>query len=175
MVLPELVQLEAYNGNWTAYVDAVYKYYLLDLVNSGLTFQGLPVRCQFRPPTQGKHYGFWHVISTGNREEERTPDLSRCERIRWIAWVIRHADISPHVTWWENRRWGSIHVVLFFEEQNYIVVLAKRTGYFLLKTAYCAEPHRIKSLEKEREMWVLQKRLKPPLGTASDAPSTHGG
>ncbi|MNH30689.1 hypothetical protein D3C79_909980 [compost metagenome] len=35
------------------------------------------------PVIQGKEATFWHMISEGNDEAERLPDLRRCERIRW--------------------------------------------------------------------------------------------
>lgn len=31
----------------------------------------------------GKEATFWHMIQEGRIEEDRTPDIRRCERIRW--------------------------------------------------------------------------------------------
>ena len=126
---------------------------------SGITFRGLPVKSQYRPPTDGKGYGFWHVISDGPLEADRLPDLRRCERIRWISWIIRMTGSDDRIKWWENKRGTSTHVVLWLESHEFAVVLAKRRGYYLLKTAYnVTKPHRKKSFQKEYEKFWESKK-----------------
>lgn len=154
--LPALFRLSDYQGDWERYLEALYQIFLDEVVNAGLMFQGLPVRVQFRPMTHGKGFGFWHLISEGQgpNEEERTPDLRRCERLRWIAWLIRNVESKNSIRWWENRRGGNTHVVLWLPAHDFAVVLAKRQGYYLLRTAYVVSPHRKKAFEKEwREFW----------------------
>lgn len=74
--LPELITLGQYQGHWSTYVEALYQHYLKDIVNSGLVYQGLPIRCKFLPLCEdGRGFGFWHCISEGKHEETRTPDL----------------------------------------------------------------------------------------------------
>ncbi len=149
MPLPDLLP---FHGDWAAYEEALYRVFVDEVVRSGLTFRGVRVFCQFRPPTRGKHYGFWHLISEGETEEDRVPDLRRCERIRWVPWVIRSAEADAGVSWWENRRGSNTHVVLWVEEEDFVVVLAKRSDYYLLKTAYCVEKsHRRETLRRERD------------------------
>lgn len=144
--LPDLLH---FSGDWHQYVDRLYTVYLNEIVNSGLTFKGLPVKSQYRPPSQGKGFGFWHVISDGNSEEDRIPDFRRCERVGWIAWIIKNAERDSRIRWWENRRGRNIHVVIWIENEEFVVVLAKRKDYYLLKTAYCPEPHRSRTFRKE--------------------------
>jgi hypothetical protein len=160
ITLPELVTLNQHNGDWSIYVEVIYKYYLDEVADSKLTYQSLPIRCQFRPLYNNKGFGFWHCISEGNDEEKRIPDMRRCERIRWIAWVIRHAQSNSEnkITYWENKRGSNTHLVIFLEEENYVVILAKRTAYYLFKTAYCTAPQRKKQLIRERdEYWKSRK------------------
>jgi len=154
MSLPELIQ---FTGNWESYVECVYQAFLDDIVNSDPMFQGLPVRSQYRPPTQNKHFGFWHLISEGAKEEERIPDLRRCERIRWINYLITNAERVAQISWWENRRGSNTHVVIWHELENFVVILAKRNRYYLLKTAYCAERNRSRRFAEERDkFWESQ-------------------
>lgn len=47
--------------------------------------------------TNGKHFGFWRVISDGELEDDRLPDLRRCERITWIAYLI--ANVEEQINW----------------------------------------------------------------------------
>lgn len=157
MDLPELFP---FHGDWDTYLDQLYEIYLREIVHGGITFRGLPVKSQYRPPTEGKGYGFWHVISEGPREADRLPDLRRCERIRWIRWVIQLADVSDDlIKCWENKRGGSTHVVLWLESHDFVVILARRRKYYLLKTAYnVTKPHRKKSFQREYEKYWGNKK-----------------
>lgn len=155
MPLPELL---TFAGDWNPYVEKVYQVYLDEIVNANLTFRGMKISCQYRPPTMGKHFGFWHVISEGDEEDERLPDLRRCERIRWISYLIENAEQSDDIFWWENKRGQNTHVVIWHEEENFVVILAKRKEYYLLKTAYCAQSRRKQRFIRERnEFWANQK------------------
>jgi len=51
---------------------------------------------------------------------------------------------------WRNDRYGEERLCLWFEDEEYLVVLARRSGYLLLWTAYpVTEPHRKRKLQKE--------------------------
>lgn len=150
MSLPELFP---FTGDWESYVEDLYRIYCDEIVNANLTFQGRRISCQYRPESNGKHFGFWHVVSDGKVEEERIPDMRRCECIRWIPWIIRNAS-DKKVSCWENQRGTNTHVVLWLEEHDFCVILSKRYDYFLLKTAYTVAGHRKKTFLKERaEFW----------------------
>lgn len=156
MDLPELFP---FHGDWNTYVEQLYEIYLDEIVYSGVTFRGWPVKSRYEPPTYGKGYGFWHVISDGPMEADRLPDLRRCERIRWVSWIIRMADSDDRIKWWENKRGNSTHAVLWLESHEFTVILAKRRNYYLLKTAYnVTAPHRKKSFRKEYERFWDRKK-----------------
>ena len=153
--------------DWADYEDAIYDVYLETVAHAGLAFQGAPVKVKFNPETKRKGYGFWHLISEApsqdNRnEEDRLPDLRRCERVRWVAWCIQNASM-PGFSWWENERRGQTHVVIWAEAHDYAVMLGKRnteqgTRYYLLKTAYCLRPRNVEKFAKERDaFWVARK------------------
>ena len=150
--------MSAFVGVSTSYEDEIYEAFLDSFVRAGVTFLGTRVSAQRRPETKGKGYSFWHVVSEApsrqNRnEEDRIPDISRCERVRWIAWAIEQASIdAPGFSWWENRRGRGRHVVIWSEQHDYVVILAARNNYFLLKTAfYGIKPHRRRTFKKERD------------------------
>lgn len=158
IALPELILLNEHDGNWSAYLETIYQCYLDDVVNAKLHYNKLPIKFQFRPMHEGKGFAFWHTISEGDKEENRTADLRRCERISWIAWIVKYASISNLITSWENKRGNNHHVVLFCEAESYVVILAKRNGYYLFKTAYVTTPQRKKQLIRERnEYWESKK------------------
>ena len=83
-------------------------------------------------------------------EDDRTPDLRRCERIRWVRWVIQNAPTHAEIDEWQNTRGTEVNTLLWFREE-YLVVLARHQGYWLLRTAYCTEKSgRIRQLQRER-------------------------
>lgn len=138
--LPELVLLSNYKGDYAAYLEAVYAYFKLDLVDESVYFQGNRIALKKHPQFQDKEYVFWHVTSEGNVEEERIPDFRRCERIRWIRPIIERADANDSaIKVWKNQRKGDQRICLWLEQENYLVVLAERQGYTLLWTAYLTD------------------------------------
>lgn len=159
MALPAIVP---FGGDWSDYVETIYQVYVNSVANAGLSFNGLKISCQYRPESQGKHFGFWHVISEGKDEAERLPDFRRCERITWVAYLIENVGTDADITWWENKRGSDTHVVIWHETENFVVILAKRKDYYLLKTAYCPESHRAKTFIKERESFWKQKAEAAP-------------
>ena len=163
MLPPPLIPLSDFAG-WQAYEDAIYAIYLETVSHAGLTFCGSQVKVRFNRETKRKGYGFWHLISEApdqrNRnEDDRIPDLRRCERVRWVAWCIQNADAGASgFSWWENARGRETHVVLWAEQHDFAVVLAKRQTehgslFYLLKTAYCLRDHTMRKFRKERDAW----------------------
>ena len=130
---------------------------MLSIASADLTFNGLKVSCQFRPESQGKHFGFWHVISEGEIEDDRTPDFRRCERVSWIAYLITNADSDESISWWKNKRGTNTHVVIWHEAENFVVILAERNDYYMLRSAYCPQSGRVKAFIKERDNFRCKK------------------
>ncbi len=103
---------------------------------------------------KGKEATFWHIISEGEVESERLPDLRRCERIRWPCAIIEASKDGLTKCWRTNRK-GEERVVLTLEDFSYVVVLADRGEYVLLWTAFCVElEHRRQKLSREYEEYM---------------------
>jgi len=139
------------DGDWDKYLEDIYGVFINTLIKRKLFFLNLPVRLRKTPEYKDKSFTFWHLISEGEKEEERTPDFRRCERLAWIHWVIENAINNKDISCWENERGSETHVVIWFDIENYVVILAKRKDYFLLKTAYLAKPHRAEVFRKEKK------------------------
>lgn len=146
--LPQLVLFE---GEWGKYLDVIYGYFKQDFIDSRPSFRGRRLGLKKHPLSKGKEATFWHFIQEGTNEDDRIPDLRRCERIRWPRPVIEHADEAV-LKIWENTRKSEKRILLWLEEQEYLVVLAERNGYLLPWTAYLVtEEHRRRKLQKEYE------------------------
>lgn len=147
--LPPLVLLQSYDGDWDRYLDAIYAFFKQDFVNSQPSYRGVKLQLKRHPVIQNKEATFWHLISEGKTEVDRVPDLRRCERIRWPRPIIeQNNDILVKI--WVNERSGEKRICLWLEEWEYLVVLAQRTGYLLLWTAYLVtQPHQKRKLQRE--------------------------
>lgn len=160
--LPKLIELEEAEGRdtaerWRVYLEALYQVYQRTLVWGELSFRELQLRCRRLPESQFKHFGFWHLVQEGFPEEHRTPDLDRCRRLLWVAWVIQNADTDPRIrTFLQTPRHGEKKPwALWLYEHQYAVMVAERTGYCLLKTAFMV--HSKKQQEFERDWQASQK------------------
>ncbi|MCA0961763.1 hypothetical protein [Salipiger bermudensis] len=151
MSAPDLLHFEDLDGDWDRYEAALYQVFEQDIIEFDLSFRGHPVNARRAPEHERKWACFWHLISEGRVEDDRLPDLRRCERIRWVRWVIENADVCGDIDVWQNRRNGETNWLLWYREE-YLVILAARTGYFLLRTAFCTDrEHRREKLRRERD------------------------
>ncbi len=156
-LLPSLVLMEDFQYDWNQYLEAIYQYFRQDFVTSTLYFEGKRFSLKRHPMIKGKEATFWHIITEGKEEDERLPDLRRCERIRWPRAMIM-AHNSGLMKCWRNIRKGEERVVIALEDFSYVVVLADRGNYVLLWTAFCVErQHNRRKLRKEYEEYINQK------------------
>lgn len=109
---PDLIRFEAFGGNWIAYEAELYRIFQEEIAHGGLRFRGQRVSCRRMPETARRWSTFWHLVQEGRAEEDRTPDLRRCERIRWIRWVVENAESHPEIGEWRNERRGKINALL---------------------------------------------------------------
>ena len=163
---------------WDDFIEGLYGVYIKTVVRGGLTFRGLPVKCQFRPETFGKHYAFWHMMQEGEVENDRTIDPERCKRLLWISWLIQNATsgdsrirVFPQAPRGGNESW-----VLWLHEHDYAVILWGRRDFFMLRTAFIVKSHKREEFERDWKKFVeAQTAEAAPRGTASKTRSTHGG
>lgn len=150
--LPALMTLNEHDGNWNRYIDHVYAAFTDDFLKAASpTFEGRRCGCKRYPLIRGKVATFWHLVSEGAEEDERLPDLRRCERIRWPRAIIERPP-QGDVRVWRSVRGGDKRIVIAVHDFSYVVVLADRGEYVLIWTAYCVEKeHRRAKLRKECE------------------------
>ena len=151
MTPPDPPPLLAFDGDWHHYEHELYRIFIEEIARANLEFHGQRVSCRRMPETAGRWASFWHLVQEGRSEDDRTPDLRRCERLRWIRWMIENAGTHPGIDEWQNSRKNKTNTLLWYREE-YLVVLAQRRDYWLLKTAYCTDrPRPITQLCRERD------------------------
>ncbi|MBD3330812.1 oxidoreductase [Candidatus Peregrinibacteria bacterium] len=144
--LPNLIKLEDFGGNWGKYIDAVYMVFKVDFLDKNPTLNGKRIILCNKDLYRGKENTFWHITSAGKEEEERIPDFSKCERIRWIDYYINEAnnDNESIVIWEEDRK-----VKISNDQWDYVIILIPTRNCYLLLTAYPVErEHRRLKIKK---------------------------
>jgi hypothetical protein len=150
--LPPLVLFEQYSGNWRAYEDALYAFFKADFIDSEPSYPGRRWAVKRHPEFQGREATFWHITSEGEVEAERTPDLRRCERIRWPRPMIDACRTDRLRCWPQTRRnragGRETRIVIATPDFSYLVILADRESYIMLWTtihivAYIAAAARV--------------------------------
>ncbi len=124
-----------WDGDWESYSERIYSIYKQAFNrNNPLSFDGLLVYTRRYPVVDGKDGGFWHVIGG----EDGEPDVKRCERVIWARLLIENCDKEDVLVWAEpSRHDGNVWDVVFWaKDLDYYAVLARRNGYWVLRSAY---------------------------------------
>ena len=140
-------------GNWEKYVETIYDAFSADFLGVRPNFLGKPLNLKRHPEEKGRVATFWHFISEGKVESERTPNFKRCERIRWPrAFIENYRD--PSIKAWRTVRakpkGKETRIILLMESENYVVILADRGSFILPWTAYYLDrSHTMEKLLRE--------------------------
>ena len=153
--LPALVLLTDHNGSWDPYLEAIYAHFRRDFITSIPSFKTYRMGLKRYPTDRNKEATFWHLISEGEVEAERTPDLRRCERICWPRPMIEE-ETTRQLKVWRQTRKTEKRVAIGLPDFSYIMVLAERMSgserYYLPWTAFCVEHnHQRRKFQKEWE------------------------
>jgi hypothetical protein len=155
--LPDLIELSEFGGDFHKYLEAVYECFKQDFIAKRPVFRGVRLGLKKYPLSQDKEATFWHMTSEGEDEATREPDLRRMERIKWPAPMINQSE-HPYLKVWENTRGNKTNVLIFHEDEGYLVVLRKAKDYILPWTAYLVTyKSRKEKLLKEYEAYIKSK------------------
>ena len=154
--LPPLVPLSSCGGSWEEYEEVLYEHFKNDFIRSQPTFPGKAWGMKRHPLRNGKEATFWHIITEGEIETERTPDHRRCERIRWPRPIIEAIQAGTVRTWYQTRRkrGTETRIALALPDFSYVVILAVRRDSVLLWTAFCPYGHRRKTFARQYQEFV---------------------
>ena len=138
LIMPALILLDDFGGDFTQYLEAVYAIFNRDFVDSKPSLYGKRFALKKYPMEFGKEHTFYHITHEGYDEENRTPDLRRMERIAFPRFMI---DNIKHPTFkvWLKRINNSDRIHILNQEEKFLVVLDVRKDIFLLWTAFYIE------------------------------------
>lgn len=157
--------LNSFGGDYQGYFAHCYDIYWQDFHETRPTWpDGRRFSIKRHPEIDGKCATFWHMITEGDVESERIPDMARYERIGWPRVMIEEfcshypAPSNDNIAWWKSTRKGASRVLVALRDFTYVVVVEERNDYVMLWTAYPVEfSSRRRKLEDEwRRYWDAQ-------------------
>ena len=157
--IPNIIELDSYNGDYQKYEDAVYKVFEDTFADKQYYFRGKRIAHKKIPIFKDKSGTFWHIVSSGEIEDERIPDFRRYERIAWPGYILDYcSENCDKILVWENNRKGKKRILLWCKEIDYIVILDSRTDFYIFWTAYpINQGHTKRKLQKEYDEYIKAK------------------
>lgn len=145
--LKPIVEFSQYNGDYISYEKYLYKVFKTDLYNKKIFFYKKPIYLKRFPEQLGKEFSFYHLICKNfnhtGYEDDREPDLRRCERLHWIKPSIEtdHLATCNQLCFvaYKKRIKNKDRIHLLNKDDRYMIVLEERKDYYLLVTAYYIE------------------------------------
>lgn len=151
--LPNIICIDNYGGDWEKYLKVIYKIFKKDFIRNPPIYESKKIYTIIKPKIDGKELGFWHLISEGKVEENRTPDLRRCERINWPKPIIKNCNCFE-ILIWKAKRHSDKRLYFWFEKFEYLIILSIRKNFYLLITSYLTDKnHTKRKLRKEYEAY----------------------
>jgi hypothetical protein len=149
--LPLIILLESFDGDWPRYLRAIYEVFHNDWIRPrNLLFRGKRIAIKRHPVDgDGMEATFWHLITTGNVEADRIPEIRRCERVGWPRAILDN-DGDAAIRCWTEIRGSRRRIHLWCVDADYVFVLCDRTDYVLPWTGF--------HLEHEHQRVKFQRR-----------------
>ena len=155
--LSDLPALATYPGDNAQYIADLYSIFERDFIHNRASFGSHPLALKHFPPVDGYPHVFYHMVTCGADEQNRTLDLPRCERLPWARPTVENVETWNLRCWEQNRR-GKSRVCIALEVDNgdhYYMILDVRKTYVLLWTAYYANyPHEVAKKNREYQAWL---------------------
>lgn len=163
--LPDLLLLEDYDGDYSSYMESVYLVFKKDFIIKKTKFRNEELKLKSHPLIQNKAYTFYHMTHEGKDEQNRLPDIRRCERMPWANPTIENCDkwnlkIWPQVRTGNGGTRNRLCIWLECEDKpDYMVILDIRKDYKLLWTAFVPQYlHEKRKKQKEYEAWLKTQK-----------------
>ena len=157
--LPDLILLDEHGGDWNKYLGVLYQFFCSDFIKNKTMYNGRKLGLKKYPKLNGKEATFWHIISEGKYEDQKIPEMRRCERIRWPKVIIENNN-DTSIKVWKNNRGNETNICLCYGNWEYIVILRERPKYTLFWTAYPLKySHTKRKMKKEYEKFIKKANI----------------
>lgn len=149
--MPSKIPSSLFNGNMNLYKEALYKIFKRDFIDNEILFKGKKVDIIHEKLFEDKERSFWHIISEGDEDINRTP-------ISWRAEALPLAKplIVEDGTCEEYKIWKKYHdkskkdrYYIWCTAISFLVILEDRDTHYKLISAYPVLEYKIKYYTKE--------------------------
>ena len=150
-VIPSKLDSSYFHGDLNAYKEALYRIFVRDFLSIELLYNGKKVDVIHEKLYENKERSFWHIISEGDVDVNRTPISWRAEALPWAKPLIEEDGCCIHYRCWikyHDRTKRNRHYI-WCTAINYMVILEDRDTYYKLITAYPVLQYKIKKYTKE--------------------------
>ncbi len=135
--IPTIIEMDSFDGDYEKYEEAVYNIYKETFEKQKFYWNDKTIEHKKHPVFKDKPGTFWHIVSTGDDEENRIPDLRRYERVAWPAYILSHCKQNcTNLLMWKNKRKGKSRIILWCRDIDYVVILDERKDFCIFWTAY---------------------------------------
>ena len=156
--LPYQLTWDMFAGDWNRYKDALYSIFKRDLIDNPPAFRGKPVDIIHEQFFENKERSFWHIISNGDHDDNRSPNEERCAGVSWVKPLIEDTRVCEHyavwVKWHDKTKRDRYYI--WCKYVDYLVILEDRKTHYKLITAYPVQYSK-KQLEKDYSKYLKTK------------------
>ena len=149
--LPSRLEWRMFGGDFSKYEEALYEVFKRDFLRIPLTYMGKPVDIIHEKYYNRKERSFWHIISEGDEDINRSLNIERCASLPWARPLIEDDNSCE-----KYRTWVKFHdkskkdrYYIWCTEVNYMVILEDRNIHYKLITAYNVLPYKVNSYKKD--------------------------
>lgn len=159
--IPSEVKLSDHGGDWETYIASLYKLFSENYIDHTVKYNAKNVNIITEKMIDGKVRSFWHIITEGQYDDNRIPNLDRCSKVHWARHIIEESGECIHYKTWikYHDKTGRNRYYIWCDHLNYIVIFEDRHTHYTLITAYVVDKYREKKYKKEYEMY---KKTKTP-------------
>ena len=150
-IIPAKIESSYFRGDLKDYTEALYKIFKRDFIENDLFFENKTVDIIHEKYYDGKERSFWHIISEGEQDADRTPISRRAETLPWARALIEDKQSCN-----EYKKWKKYHdktnryrYYIWCSLINYMVILEDRDTYFKLITAFEVQEYSVRRYTKE--------------------------
>lgn len=151
--LPDRLDYNDFHGDILAFIDAAYQTFRRDFITTRPLFDGKPLGLKKHPLIANRECTFYHLTQEGEDEDNREFSINRTECIPFPRPMIDNTN-HPYLKVWSNVRGGRERVLIYHEQESYLVIIEKRDTFALFWTAYPVDRgHTYRKLMKEYEAY----------------------
>ncbi len=150
LVFPPLVDFDGNWSNWSKVEDQIYQIFKADFVERQPTFTERLIKINF-VLDENRELDFWHMTTRDYAKDgNRSPELQRAVRIRWIRFVIEYFK-HPEIDYYQYLEGnGRVRHYFWVPTRNYIVILEATKTAYVFRTAHVVDKeHQRKDFERK--------------------------